>query len=467
MLDDIAIKNANGIRYMFKRPEPRLEVVFEGPSSQSTKRTSKVSVTPVPVQLSSRSMISTAEVKWLTPLEINPFSFAHTASNVNDHMFIFGGYADELTSNHCLLLSETSQKGKFNKIRVSGDIPSPRERHSSSLIGKKIFVFGGYNRGPELYYNSLYYLDSETLTWYKVEPKGVPPERRCGHTSCVIDGKIWIFGGRGKYKQSIWNTNSENLCYMSDLYCYDPASNEWYHYEPRGLGPSGRALHTATAVGRKMYIFGGANSSGTNEVSGFCDLYELDIDTMTWTECEARNTPPLPCYGHSATYIGDNKILYFGGKGYTVHNLIHTLCLSTMTWQEYAYGGNTLSPRWGHSAVLNGPCIILYGGRSQEGYYNSIEIINIETELIEIKLEEQEKEKIKRKKDEKNHEREAIMNLQNSLQELQIMLRAINDELMGQKQEIFAIFDRAKTLRTEQAQIKNLAARVLREAGVV
>lgn len=86
------------------------------------------------------------------------------------------------------------------------------------------------------------------------------------------------------------------LQYRNDLYCFDPGksicfgisltyivSAEWVRYEPRGIGPSGRALHTANAFGRKVYIFGGANSSGVgDDTSGFCDLYELDIGTSSW-----------------------------------------------------------------------------------------------------------------------------------------------------------------------------------------
>jgi len=244
-------------------------------------------------------------------LENSPYSFGHAGVTINEHLFVFGGFADESTVNHCLLLSDT-HTGKFSKLRVRGDVPPPRERASCSLIGKRIYIFGGYNRGPELYYNSLYIFESDSLTFTKVEPRGIPPDRRCGHSACVIDGKLWIFGGRGKIKVSDSYFSGTRLIYTSDLHCYDAATNEWLRYEPRGIGPSGRALHSATVVGRKMYIFGGANTTGSrNDTSGFCDLYELDVDTMCWTECETQGTPPPPCYGHSATFVGDNKILFF------------------------------------------------------------------------------------------------------------------------------------------------------------
>ena len=71
--------------------------------------------------------------------------------------------------------------------------------------------------------------------------------------------------------------------------------NEWRRYEARGIGPSGRAMHTATAVGRKIYFFGGANSSGTRrDTSAFCDLYELDVGalhSLPHTLSHASHTP--------------------------------------------------------------------------------------------------------------------------------------------------------------------------------
>eukprot|EP01125_Pyxidicula_operculata_P004816 TRINITY_DN1795_c0_g1_i2.p1 TRINITY_DN1795_c0_g1~~TRINITY_DN1795_c0_g1_i2.p1 ORF type:complete len:373 (-),score=69.34 TRINITY_DN1795_c0_g1_i2:63-1181(-) len=296
-LDEIVIRNQNGIRFMFKKPEPKLDVVFEGgvtpqynaynagPSVQSNISYGGPSVSVpsfqapvVPVVASSNSMSKGGDNKWLYPLEKNPFSFGHGATAINDHLFLFGGFADEVTTNHCLLLSDITGGGKFSKLRVRGEVPPARERCSVSLIGKKIYIFGGYSRGPDLYYNSIYCFESETLTWQKIEPRGSPPERRCGHSAVVIDGKIWIFGGRGKAKVSDKWFAGTTLVYTNDLHCYDPITNEWLKYEPRGIGPSGRAMHSAVAVGRKMVIFGGANSTGSrNDTSGFCDLYELDI----------------------------------------------------------------------------------------------------------------------------------------------------------------------------------------------
>jgi len=144
---------------------------------------------------------SSSTDKWLSVLEKNPFSFGHSAININDNLLVFGGFADADTVNSCLLMSDT-HGGKFSKLKVRGDIPDARERHTASLIGKKVYIFGGYNRSGELYYNTLHVFESESLTWTALQPMGNPPEKRCGHTASVVDGKIWIFGGRVKVKKS-------------------------------------------------------------------------------------------------------------------------------------------------------------------------------------------------------------------------------------------------------------------------
>jgi len=249
--------------------------------------------------------------------------------------------------------------------------------------------------------------------------------------------------------------------YRNDLHCYDPVTNEWYRYEPRGIGPSGRSLHTSTVVGRKIYIFGGANSSGSrNDSSGFCDLYELDIDSMTWTECETQGTPPSPCYGHTATYIGNDKILFFGGKGYKVLNQINILDTKTMTWKQYAYAGNTLKERWGHSATLHDSRLLLYGGRNDEGYFHSIDAINYASQLIELKPEEQAKEMLKRKQDEKNRTREFVGDLQTQISTLQSTLQQMGDQFLSQRKTLTETRNTLLTIKQENDRLKRIIAEI-------
>jgi len=219
-------------------------------------------------------------------------------------------------------------------------------------------------------------------------------------------------------------------------------------------------MHSATAVGRKIYIFGGANSTGTrNDTSGFCDLYELDIDTMTWTECETQSTPPSPCYGHQAVYLGDDRIFFFGGKGYSELNTIHILELRTMTWRQYAFAGNKLAARWGHCSTFHeGKYVVVYGGRAAHGYYNSVELVDVTSQLIEMKPEEAAKEILKRKMEEKNKAREAMGNLQSAVHELSAMIAKLGEELIEQKRLIASADAQVLKVRSENYALKKKVA---------
>lgn len=109
--------------------------------------------------------ISVADIIRITILNQTPTSFAHSGCVINDHLLIFGGFCDDLTQNHTLLLQTTetglSPDSKMFQLRVRGDIPPARERHSCSVVaGKKTFIFGGFNRTSDMYYNSVFLFDS-------------------------------------------------------------------------------------------------------------------------------------------------------------------------------------------------------------------------------------------------------------------------------------------------------------------
>jgi dynein heavy chain len=66
-----------------------------------------------------------------------------------------------------------------------------------SYPGDFIYIFGGYGG---LGYSrrdldDLYSLNINTWTWTKLTPKGSPPEKRSGHSAVAIEKKLYIFGG--------------------------------------------------------------------------------------------------------------------------------------------------------------------------------------------------------------------------------------------------------------------------------
>eukprot|EP01125_Pyxidicula_operculata_P008577 TRINITY_DN286_c2_g1_i1.p1 TRINITY_DN286_c2_g1~~TRINITY_DN286_c2_g1_i1.p1 ORF type:complete len:617 (-),score=142.85 TRINITY_DN286_c2_g1_i1:108-1892(-) len=448
--EEVEVVNAFDFLQVLFKKEPRLEVKFED------------TVVPVPKVIPVGKVVPptpappVVDMKWLAPIASYPYSFGHSGTNLNGNLLILGGFSNYSTTNYAFLMVEPAiTLGKMFKVKVRGTPPPPRERHTTCLIGRTLYVFGGFDRTSNNYYNTLHAFDCDTLTWSHLAPTGHIPEGRCGHSACVIDGMMYVFGGRVQVTIKGWLWNDFTVAYRNDLYCYDPKNNHWTLVTPLGFAPTVRSLHTATAVGKKMYIFGGANSTGYDDSSGFCDLYVYDSALMTWSECNPRTTPPVPCYGHSATHVGNNRVLVFGGKGYKDLNSIHILDLERMEWKRMIYAGNILDPRWGHSATLHGSKLVIFGGRSDTGYYNTFQTIDVGSDLREVSPDDDEYGELQLLpflKGDAN--RKALRTLQESVYDLKKVGSQLSEQLnkdriffTGQMEEIHALISENKDMK--------------------
>ncbi|XP_024523561.1 rab9 effector protein with kelch motifs [Selaginella moellendorffii] len=137
--------------------------------------------------------------------------------------------------------------------------------------------------------------------------------------------------------------------------------------------PSPRDSHSSTAVGSKLYVFGGTDGTsplddlfvldtGKRVLSIFFFLFlSSDAATNTWGKPDVFGDVPAPREGHSASLIGDN-LFVFGGCGKSsdpseeeYYNDLH----ETMAWQEVKTTGAELMPRAGERRARH--IILLWG----------------------------------------------------------------------------------------------------------
>ena len=98
-------------------------------------------------------------------------------------------------------------------------------------------------------------LNTLTFKWHKRPvPKENEPEYtrtpyfRYGHTCVTYEGRIYLWGGRADW--------TNHLC--NQIYVYEPKVHAWTKLEDvRGEVPDGRDGHSACVVNRSMFIFGG------------------------------------------------------------------------------------------------------------------------------------------------------------------------------------------------------------------
>ncbi|XP_075013360.1 host cell factor 2 isoform X4 [Calonectris borealis] len=237
----------------------------------------------------------------------------HRAVAIRELVIIFGGGNEGIADELHVYNTATNQ---WFLPAVRGDIPPGCAAHGFVCDGTRILVFGGmveYGR----YSNDLYELQASRWLWKKVKPQapstGSPPCPRLGHSFSLYGNKCYLFGGLANESE---DSNNNVPRYLNDFYELELQHGSgvvgWSIPVTKGILPSPRESHTAVVYCRKdlgspkMYIFGGMCGCRLN------DLWELDIETMTWSRPETKGTVPLPRSLHTANVIG-NKMYVFGG----------------------------------------------------------------------------------------------------------------------------------------------------------
>ena len=134
----------------------------------------------------------------------------------NSQLIIYGGMSGCRLGDLWILYVDSMQWVKPN---VGGTVPLPRSLHSATLINNRMFVFGGWIplvmdevklANPEKEWkctNTLASLNLETAMW---EPLAMEvfddslPRARAGHCAVSINNRLYIWSGRDGYRKA-WN----------------------------------------------------------------------------------------------------------------------------------------------------------------------------------------------------------------------------------------------------------------------
>ena len=196
-------------------------------------------------------------------------------------------------------------------------LPQPRGEHSTVVIDEKIYVIGGrYKRNPDsANFNehfdtaSMLVFDPNTKAWSSAPDA---PTARNSHAAAVIDGKIYVVGGRQFTKQADGNYANVNV---ANLEVYDPKVERWETLSPL---PQAAGGISAEVVDGKLYVFGGEQWVPQKSIIAQAWVYNPELDK--WTSVPNMKTPR---HGTAAGAIG-NKIYVFGGATETGAGAVNT-----------------------------------------------------------------------------------------------------------------------------------------------
>lgn len=265
------------------------------------------------------------------------------------------------------------------RLQVKGTSPRPRASHSLNLVAGWLVVFGGGCEGGRhlddiwatYVGNGAGTRSSNVLSWQQLASG--TPSGRFGHSCILVGDALVLFGGindRGLRLNDTW---------IGQIICEEPCRMRisWRLLEIGPLAPSPRGAHAACCMDDKfIVIHGGIGVHG----SRLGDTWLLDLSDGLRSGSWRRmgDTGPLPSArsGHTLTWIGDRRMVLFGGRGseYEVLSDVWLFDIGDhfLQWKEQKYDlssilGELPSPRAGHSATfLFGAKILVYGGEDSE-----------------------------------------------------------------------------------------------------
>lgn len=156
-----------------------------------------------------------------------------------------------------------------NVHRTTGREPHALVGASTTIVGDKLFVFGGrrLSRSRPFLTSDLFELDLIRRHWTKLETRGEIPAPRYFHSVCALgDTKLVCYGGMSPQaaapsqhvasqqikssEKSGTNSGSiseQQLAVMSDVHIYDVNTHTWMHI-PSHDAPQGRYAHCAAIL---------------------------------------------------------------------------------------------------------------------------------------------------------------------------------------------------------------------------
>ncbi|CAH8837333.1 unnamed protein product [Trichobilharzia szidati] len=305
----------------------------------------------------------------------------HKAVAIKDLIVVFGGGNEGIVDELHVFNTTTCQ---WFLPAVHGDIPQGCAAFGMLVENTRVLLFGGMLEYGK-YSGDLYELQASRWEWKRLKPK---PAKH-GPCPCPRIGmfRAFLFGGITNDSDDPKNNIPR---YLNDLYTLELKPNasamSWDIPNTYGQPPTPRESHSAVAYQVldgmvkkwRLLVYGGMSGNRLG------DLWQLEIDTMTWIKPIISGDPPAPRSLHSATVIG-NRMFVFGGwvplvmedmkmatqeKEWKCTNTLASLNLDTMAWEPLTMevADECLLPRAraGHCAVAVHSRLYIWSGR--DGY---------------------------------------------------------------------------------------------------
>jgi N-acetylneuraminic acid mutarotase len=191
---------------------------------------------------------------WTTKSPMPTSRGFHSANVVDGKIYVIGGSEASAPGTNHVRTVEVYDPGTDSWTQKD-DMPRLVSAGFSSVVGGKIYVFGGYGGSPRV---DEY--DPATDTWTQ---KDDMPTARHAHATSVFDDKIYVIGG--------YEPRTAGYPGMTTVDVFDPATNTWTTAPDM---PTGRLGPRTSVVDGKIYVLGGAAGWPTSAALATVEAYD-------------------------------------------------------------------------------------------------------------------------------------------------------------------------------------------------
>jgi N-acetylneuraminic acid mutarotase len=259
-----------------------------------------------------------------------------------------------------------------NQWTTKKPMPTPRGGFGVAVVNGKIYAIGGLNNDSNLAVNQVY--DPVMDFWRTRKPMPTP---RSGCAVASYQGKIYVIGG------TVGITTNLVSEFTGTVEVYDPTTDTWETKMPM---PTPRADLRASVVDGKIYLIGGKERWGEESLYHELDVNEVyDPVNDSWT---AASPMPVPAFGYASAVVdgkicvfGGARQLSSGFNDLTSVGFTQVYDVKNNTWSNkasipVAVSFATAEATGGLTAPQR---VYLVGGFNQFDYSNVVSVYDVES----------------------------------------------------------------------------------------
>jgi len=191
--------------------------------------------------------------------------------------------------------------------------PDLRMAHTATLINDKLYIIGGTIPPANvispsetfLYLDVSVPFDTNGLKWIDISSNNIVPSHR---SAAAINGgannnTLFLYGG------------AEVDEAMALVYTFNTQDNTWSIPKITGVPPARRQASMAIGYNGLIYLFGGATTTTYTN-----DMFVLDSVNLSWEKASSINAPS-PRASCGAVFLPSSKHIIYMGMQYHLKNM--------------------------------------------------------------------------------------------------------------------------------------------------